>query len=99
METKVIEQADAVEIVISGRLDTKTSAEADKLFAEVGNKFNNVTLNMEKLDYISSAGIRAIRNLYMITYRKDGNLQVINIGDNVYQVLEMTGITSILGLD
>ncbi len=99
METKVIEHEDGAEIVISGRIDTKTSSEADKIFAEVGSKYNNVTLNLENLSYISSAGIRAVRNLYMILYRKDGNLQAINIGDNVYQVFEMAGITSILCLD
>ncbi|MCR5453053.1 MAG: STAS domain-containing protein [Lachnospiraceae bacterium] len=99
METKVIENGDAAEIILSGRLDTKTSEEADKIFTEVGSKYNDVTLNMENLNYISSAGIRTIRNLYMILYRADGQLHAKNICDNVYQVLEMTGITVILGLE
>ncbi len=96
METKLIENGDTAEIALIGRLDTKTSRQADTLFSEVGGKFSGVTLDMTELSYISSAGIRAIRNLYMALYRKGGSLSVKNAGENVLDVFEMTGLKGLL---
>ncbi len=99
METKVIDKGEAVEIILNGRLDTKTSGEANAVFTEVASKYKIVTLDMENVNYVSSAGIRAIRNLYMLLYRAGGELHAQNVGEVVYQVFEMTGLTGILGLD
>ncbi|MBR5420655.1 MAG: STAS domain-containing protein [Lachnospiraceae bacterium] len=99
METKVIENGDGAEIVINGRLDTKTSKEAEAVFSEAGNKYDSVSLNMADVSYVSSAGIRAIRNLYMILYRKSGKLSVKNVGENVMEVFEMTGLSGLLNIE
>jgi anti-sigma B factor antagonist len=95
METKVIDHGEDAEIWMKGHLDTRTAGEADKLFAEVGETHQNVTLDFAELSYISSAGIRALRNLYMILYRKGGKLLVINPNENVRDVFEMTGLTTL----
>ena len=99
METKVLETAEGAEIVLIGRLDTKTAKEAEVVFTEVGEKYADVCLNMAELAYISSAGIRAIRNLYMILYRKSGRLSVKNPGENVLEVFEMTGLSGLLNIE
>ncbi len=98
METKVIENGDEAEISLSGRLDTMTYKEAEALFTEVGNRVNHVTLDFAELTYISSAGIRSLRTLYMILYKKGGTLRGKNVGEYVMEVLEMTGLTGLLGL-
>ena len=92
METKVTENGDSAEIELIGRLDTTTYKEAEALFTEVANRVNSVTLNMAQLSYISSAGIRSLRSLYMILYNKGGKLTVTNVCEVVMDVFEMTGL-------
>ena len=98
METELMEIDGAAVLKLKGRLDTKTSKDAAEVFTEVGGKYARVILDMKELSYISSAGIRAIRNLYMILYKKGGELTVTNPGENVLQVFEMTGLSNLFHL-
>ena len=99
METELIEIDGAAVLKLKGRLDTKTSKDASEVFTQVGEKYDRVVLELEEMNYISSAGIRAIRNLYMILYKKGGELTVAHPGENVLQVFEMTGLSSLFHLD
>ena len=98
MDTNVIENGDSAEIILKGRIDTTNYKEAEAVFTEVGNRVDHVTLDLAELNYISSAGIRALRTLYMILYKKGGTLKSKNVGKYVREVLEMTGLTGLLGL-
>ena len=98
METELMEVDNGAVLKLTGRLDTKTAKEASETFSKVGEQYDNVTLDMAGISYISSAGIRAIRNLYMILYRKGGKLAVTNPGDVVVQVFQMTGLASLFDL-
>ena len=99
METKLTENGDSAVLQLIGRLDTKTSKTADALFSEIGGKYNAITVDMAETPYISSAGIRAIRNLYMTLFRKGGSLSVKNVGENVMEVFEMTGLSGLLNIE
>lgn len=99
METQIIEHDDSVELILKGHLDTKTAKETEGIFHEMGEKYDNVTLDMGGVSYISSAGIRALRDLYMTLYNKKGTLSMVNVGDVVMNVLEMTGLKGLLKLN
>lgn len=100
MDTELLELGEGAAVLkLRGRLDTKTSKDAMVTFTEVGEKYQSVTLDMEDMSYISSAGIRAIRNLYMILYKKGGSLSVDKPSDNVLQVFKMTGLASLFHLE
>ena len=98
MDVKLVDKGDTGELLMSGDLDTKTAKDADALFSQMADRFQNLTLNMESLDYISSAGLRCIRNLYMKLNRKGGKLSIIHVNENVMEVFEMTGIAGLLGI-
>ncbi len=99
METELIELDDSAILKLKGRLDTKTSKEVTEVFQKAGEKYDRVVLELGEMNYISSAGIRAIRNLYMILYKKGGELTVAHPGENVMQVFEMTGLSSLFHLN
>ena len=48
------------ELVMIGRLDSLTSEDAEKVFDDLTERFDVLILNMQGLDYISSAGLRLI---------------------------------------
>ena len=53
---------------------------------------------MKDLQYVSSAGLRSIRNLYMKLVKKGGKLMVTNVNENVLEVFEMTGLAGLLNI-
>lgn len=83
-------------ISISGRIDTNNAAQTEQaLLARIGSGKEPVVLDAERLEYISSAGLRVLLRL-----RKDHpELRLVNVNPDVYEVLEMTGFTEILQVE
>jgi len=98
MDVKLVDRGNEGELLMSGDLDTKTSRDADRLFEQMAERFTNITLNMKELDYVSSAGRRAIRNLYIKLSAKNGKLTITNVNENVMEVFEMTGLAGLLNI-
>ena len=98
MDVKLVNRGEEGELILSGDLDTKTSRDAEALFLQMADRFTNITLNMLDLEYVSSAGLRAIRNLYMKVNQKGGKLVLSNVNENVMEVFEMTGLAGLLNI-
>ena len=48
---------------------------------------------MAKLEYVSSAGLRAFKRAYLELHRKGCTLSAKNVGKSVMEVFELTGFT------
>lgn len=57
-----------------------------------------MVIDMAKLEYISSAGLRVILGAHK-KMSKIGSLKLINVCDEVMEVFEMTGFTDILDIE
>lgn len=85
-----------LKLEFSGRIDsTNAQALEDEVFAAVeamGEELGGVLIDAEKLEYISSAGLRVLMKL-----RKELSAVTIeNVSLNVYEIFEMTGFTELL---
>ena len=98
MDIKLVNRGDGGELILSGRLDTKNAEEVANVFLQVADRFTNVTLNMQDLKYISSAGLRSLKKLYMKVRGNGGELTAINIAPYVAEGLEMTGFSEMLNI-
>ncbi len=90
MEIKGRMQNGVIHVTLSGRLDTTTSMTAEQHFlkyAESGSKF---VLDFSDVEYITSAGIRALLTLYRTVAEKDGSVTIENAQPLVVEVLEAT---------
>lgn len=78
----------------NGRIDTSNASEVEKeLFALVDeHKPNKVIIDAEKLDYISSVGLRVILKLKKFI----DDTSIINASLEIYDIFEMTGFTDII---
>ena len=83
--------------VIEGALDTATSPEAEKLINPNLDGIEKLILDFEKLEYISSAGLRLVINLAQSMDEKDGMI-IKNPNDDVAEVFELTGLTELFSL-
>lgn len=79
-------------MAIEGRLDTTT---APKLETEI-NALTGVTelvLDIEKLEYISSAGLRVLLGAHK---KLAGGLTIAHVSADVMEIFEVTGFSDIL---
>lgn len=82
-----------IEIKLKGRIDSTNSESVEKEITEcVQNQHSEVVLDAEKLEYISSAGLRVILRLR----KNEPTLKVINASSEVYEIFEMTGFTEMI---
>ena len=87
-----------LEITLEGRLDTITSP---MLEAELKQSINDVTeliFNFEKLDYISSSGLRILLAAQKIM-NKQGKMILRNVNEVITEVFEITGFVDILTIE
>ena len=96
MNVKLINKNIEGEFLLEGRLDTNTSPEVEQILLDSTEKFEKITLNMQKLDYISSAGLRVLKKVHMAMRKKSGKLVLINVNEMVMEVFEMTGFAGLL---
>lgn len=96
MTIKLINRGTEGELLLEGRLDSFSSPEAEAIFTDVSNRFLRVVLNMERLDYISSSGLRVLKNLHIAMLKREGELVLKNVGKMVMEVFEMTGFAGLL---
>lgn len=96
MTIKLINRGTEGELLLEGRLDAVTSPEAEEIFLQMTERFEKLVLNMDKLQYISSAGLRVLKKTYMAAIKKNGTLELSHVNKLVMEVLEMTGFAGLL---
>ena len=87
---------DVNEVKLVGRLDVKAAKEAEAAFAEAAAAAPNVVLDLSELDYIASAGLRALKRLSGDVKANSGKLVIRNVQEDVMEVFEMTGFAAML---
>ena len=83
---------------IQGRIDTNTSPELDKAVNESIDVVTNLIFDFEKVEYISSAGLRVLLSAQK-KMNKQGTMKVINVGDAIMEIFEVTGFSDILTIE
>lgn len=90
-------EGNALTITLEGRLDTSTAPELE---AELGASLDGVTdltLDLEQLLYLSSAGLRVILGAQK-RMNKQGTMTVVHVADAIMEVFEITGFVDILNI-
>lgn len=84
------------EVSIVGFLDAHTVVTFEQTIKDLlESDINKIVLDLENLNYISSAGIGSIMSLLQQLRRADGNLILYKPTTKVFKVLEMLGFTKI----
>ena len=94
---KTIENGKA-EFKTEGRLDTVTAPELETAIREALDDMTELVLDFEKLDYISSAGLRVLLSAQKALAKKDG-MKVIHVNETIMEIFEVTGFADILNID
>jgi anti-sigma B factor antagonist len=87
----------AVVISVSGRVDSNTSDVLEQKLVEIiGRGESRLILDLEHLDYISSAGLRVILKAVKDIKRTNGQLHLCSIKDYIKEVFVLSGFNTFL---
>ena len=98
MKINVSRNGTALTIALEGRLDTTTAPELEKALKDALDGATELKLDLEKLDYISSAGLRVLLSAHK-TMAGKGGMKVVHPNEVVSEVFEVTGFADILDIE
>ena len=85
-------------VALSGRLDTTTAPQLERELKESLDDITELVIDLDALDYISSAGLRVLLSVYK-TMRSKGHMKIANANELVQEVFEVTGFSSFLPIE
>ena len=87
-------EGDRIIACLEGRIDSSNAPELKEALSELmaQNPGRTLEIDAQALDYISSAGLRAL----LQARKAQGALTVRDVSPEVYEILDMTGFTSLL---
>lgn len=88
---------DQLTIFLQGRIDSSNAAEVEAEMTDClsQNAAKSLVIDVEDLEYISSAGLRIVLRLR----KQFTDMKVVNASSEVYDILDMTGFTEMLTVE
>ena len=91
--------SDGIELIVTGRLDTTTAPELEMALKQIEPAKQILHLDLSGIEYVSSAGLRVILLAHKIMLPTGGKMVLKNPSEFCMQVLEATGMDSILTIE
>ena len=83
---------------LAGRLDTATAPELDVVVDSSLRGVQELVLDLEALEYISSAGLRVVLKAQK-KMNAQGSMKLIHVNDTIMEVFDITGFADILTIE
>ena len=90
--------AGALTLSLEGRLDTTTAPELENVVKTELEGVTALNVDMEKLEYISSAGLRVLLSAQK-AMNKQGSMTIRNASEDVKEIFDVTGFSDILNIE
>ena len=88
----------ALTMVLEGRLDTTTAPQLESELKAALDQTDTLVLDFEKLEYISSAGLRVLLSAQKVMAKK-GGMTIRHVNDVIMEIFEVTGFIDILNIE
>lgn len=95
--TKKVENETLV-FALDGRLDTITAPQLETEIKSAIGGVVSLVLDFEKLEYISSAGLRVLLSAQKIM-NVQGKMKITHVNQAVLEILEVTGFSDVLTIE
>jgi anti-sigma B factor antagonist len=97
IHTRVENEIHVVDIV--GNLDTNTSPDAENQLTKLMDQgVKKIVINFDKLDYISSSGLRVFLAASKRIKSEEGSIRICNLNEIVQEVFDISGFSIILNV-
>lgn len=82
-----------------GRLDSATSPEMESRLKPEMEGMAEVIIDLEKVEYVSSGGLRLLLATEQEMEERGGKLKIIHVNSYVMEILDMTGFLDMLTVE
>ena len=99
MNVEYLKNDKSMTVKPEGRMDTNTSP---ILINQTKAKMEDITeliLDLEKVPYVSSGGLRVILEWMQIMEDRGGQFKMLHVNDNIKNVLDLTGLLNELTIE
>ncbi len=84
---------------IEGSIDSKTAPELQQSILDVIKSTSKIILDLTKVGFVSSAGLRVLLMVYRQLKGKDGKILLVGVSEEIRDVMFMTGFISFFEID
>ena len=89
---------DLMTVALEGRLDTTTAPQLETALKDIPDGTTVLVLDFEKLEYISSAGLRVLLSAQKFMSRR-GEMKLIHVNEIIMEIFDVTGFVDILNIE
>ncbi len=97
MDWNIVKLDNGVTLVeLTGRMDVQGALKADPAFAAISQDTKRLIVDLSRLDFLASLGIRTLVSTCKTIRAKDGYMELFDPQPNIAQVLRSSGIDTII---
>lgn len=85
-------------LTLEGRLDTTTAPQLEKVVTNEISGVSQLIMDFEKLDYLSSAGLRVLLAAQKQMNKKEG-MVIRHVNETIMEIFDVTGFVDILTIE
>jgi anti-sigma B factor antagonist len=89
---------DSLTVRLEGKLNTTAAMELDEKLRQALPGVKELVLDLEKLEYITSAGLRVLL-FAQKTMATQGKMTLRNVGSEILKILKMTGMLKMMTIE
>ena len=90
------QENDKIILTLDGRLDTTSAPQLQDILIPAFEEASSINIDLTKLAYISSAGLRVILAGQKTAQTKNASMTVSGASEEILEVFTMTGFSEIL---
>lgn len=98
MTINKIVEGDKMTLILEDRLDTTTAPQLENELKGSLCDIKELILDLNQLDYISSAGLRVLLAAQKQMMKQLGKMEIRNVNETVMEVFEITGFVDIIAI-
>ena len=98
MQMNYNKEAGKLTIAPEGRIDTMSAPIFEKEVGELLADVSDLVLDMTKVEYVSSAGLRVILKVQKVMFNQ-GKMKLIGVNETIMEIFEITGFSNILKIE
>lgn len=91
MKIDIVRKTGHAIVTLEGAIDGKTAPEATAALAPVIAEVPVLVLDLTRVDYMSSAGLRVLLLLHRQLSAKKGKAVLVGLGDSLAETMRVTG--------
>ena len=98
MNIKEKKEGGKLTVFIEGNIDTTTAPTLSEFLQKEIPTIDELLLDFEKVNYISSAGLRVLLSAQKIM-NQQGGMKLKNVNETIMEIFEVTGFSEILTVE